>query len=45
MQHSVLPSLSEWLGNRAPVIDIVDVGAMWFGAEAVVYKALLHKGR
>jgi FkbM family methyltransferase len=35
-------SLIEMLGKSAPRIDIVDVGAMWIGAEHVAYRALLR---
>lgn len=38
-------SLIQMLGRSAPVIDIVDVGAMWLGAEHVPYRALLQEGR
>ena len=38
-------SLIQMLGRAAPMIDIVDVGAMWLGAEHVPYRALLQGGR
>lgn len=34
-------SLIELLGRSCPAIEIVDVGAMWLGADAVTYKPLL----
>lgn len=34
-------SILQMLGRFAPVIDIVDVGAMWLGADEVAYKALV----
>lgn len=37
-------NLFQWLGKLAPELHLVDVGAMWFGAEAVTYKRLIRKG-
>src|SRR5262245_23578662 len=37
-------SLIDLLGDSAPVIDVVDVGAMWLGEEAVPYRRLLRPG-
>ncbi len=37
-------SILELVGRLVPAIDIVDVGAMWFGQEHLAYKGLLKKG-
>ena len=37
-------SLIEMLGSKLPMIDVVDVGAMWMGAESVGYMPLLKAG-
>jgi FkbM family methyltransferase len=34
-------SLFDMLGRACPRLDIVDVGAMWLGSEALAYRALL----
>lgn len=38
-------SLIQMLGRAAPILDIVDVGAMWLGADRVAYRGLLKDGR
>lgn len=35
-------SLIDMLGKSCPSVDVVDVGAMWFGVENVAYKGLLR---
>ncbi len=37
----VMFSLIDMLGRACPRLDIVDVGAMWLGSEALSYRALL----
>ncbi len=37
-------SILELVGRLVSTIDIVDVGAMWFGQEHLAYKGLLKKG-
>lgn len=37
-------SLIQMLGRSAPIIDVVDVGAMWLGAAEVAYRGLLKPG-
>ncbi len=37
-------SLIDMLGTASPVIDIVDVGALWMGQQQVVYRKLLKPG-
>jgi FkbM family methyltransferase len=37
-------SLITMLGDACPVIHVVDVGAMWLGAERLAYKALFKAG-